>query len=224
MFYNCAMWLRVQEKKSVLTWRWFQTWLKNTPELHTIKTKPISSHRVDIHTEQDLRDWFEKEYKPVLEFTRVRSGKYIHNMDEKGCRLACPAGEDVVVPVGIKEMYVGVPENRLSVTVVESISADGKAIPPLVIVPGRNIMMSWFSEQMTGAEVISVSPSGYTNEGICMQWLDHFIQHNKCGPQEHWRILLLDGATCHQTDDFILKAKINHIWIVKFLSYQTYLI
>ena len=145
-------------------------------------------------------------------------------MDEKGCRLACPAGEDVVVPVGIKEMYVGVPENRLSVTVVESISADGKAIPPLVIVPGRNIMMSWFSEQMTGAEVISVSPSGYTNEGICMQWLDHFIQHNKCGPQEHWRILLLDGATCHQANNFILKAKMNHIWIVKFLSYQTYLI
>ena len=224
MLYNCAMWLRVQEKKSVPTWRWFQTWLKNTPELHTIKTKPISSHRVDIHTEQDLRDWFEKEYKPVLEFTRVRSGKYIHNMDEKGCRLACPAGEDVVVPVGIKEMYVGVPENRLSVTVVESISADGKAIPPLVIVPGRNIMMSWFSEQMTGAEVISVSPSGYTNEGICMQWLDHFIQHNKCGPQEHWRILLLDGATCHQADDFILKAKMNHIWIVKFPSHQTHLI
>ena len=50
MLYNCAMWLRVQEKKSVLTWRWFQTWLKNTPELYTIKTKPISSHCVDIHT------------------------------------------------------------------------------------------------------------------------------------------------------------------------------
>ena len=75
----------------------------------------------------------------------------------------------MIVPIGIKKMYVRVPENRLSVTVVESISADGKAIPPLVIVPGRNIMMSWFSEQMTGAEVISVSPSGYTNKGICIQ-------------------------------------------------------
>jgi hypothetical protein len=159
-----------------------------------------------------FRDWFEKEYKPALEFTGVRSKKYIHNIDKKGCRLACLTGEDVVVPVGIKEMYVGVPENRLFVTVVESISADGKAILPLVIVPGRNIMMSWFSEQMTGAEVVSVSPSGYTNEGICVQWLDHFIQHNKCGPQEPWRILLLDGATCHEADDFILEAKMNRIW------------
>jgi hypothetical protein len=144
-------------------------------------------------------------------------------MDEKGCRIACPSGEEVVVPIGIKEMYVGVPENRLSVTVVESISADGKAIPPLVIVPGRNIMVSWFSENMTEAEVVTVSPSGYTNEGICMQWLDHFIQHNDCGPNKPWRILLLDGATCHEADDFIIKSKMNHIWIVKFLSHQTYL-
>ena len=63
-------------------------------------------------------------------------------MDEKGCRIACPIGEEVVVPVGIKEMYVGVPKNRLSLTVVESISADGKSIPPLVIVPRRMIMES----------------------------------------------------------------------------------
>jgi hypothetical protein len=74
----------------------------------------------------------------------------------------------VIVLIRIKEMYVRVPENRLSVTVVKSISADGKAILPLVIVPGRNIIMSWFSEQMTEAEVVSVLLSSYTNKGICM--------------------------------------------------------
>jgi hypothetical protein len=73
----------------------------------------------------------------------------------------------VIIPIRIKEMYVKMPENRLFVAVVESISADGKAIPPLVIVPGRNIIMS--SEQITEAEVISVLSSGYTNEGICIQ-------------------------------------------------------
>jgi hypothetical protein len=48
----------------------------------------------------------------------------------------------VIVPIRIKEMYVRVPENRLFVTVVKSIFADGKAISPLVIVSSRNIMMS----------------------------------------------------------------------------------
>ena len=224
MMYNCIMYLRVQENKSVPSWRWFQLWLQRTTELHVIKTKPIASHRVDIHTEKDLREWFETEYKPALEYTGIKSGKYIHNMDEKGCRIAVPAGEEVVVPIRIKEMYVGIPENRLSLTVVESISADGKAIPPVVIVPGISIMVAWFHENMTGHEVITVSSTGYTNEQICMVWLDHFIKHNNCTPDGHWHILLIDGATCHEAPNFVLKAKYYRIWVVKFPSHQTHLI
>ena len=123
-------------------------------------------------------------------------------MDEKGARIACPAGEEVVVPIGIKEMYVGVPENRLSVTIIECISVDGKAIPPLVIVPGILIMETWFQfrEHMTGMELITVSLTEYINEGICIKWLAHFIEHNNCGPDKEWHILLIDGATCHEAD------------------------
>jgi hypothetical protein len=51
-------------------------------------------------------------------------------MDEKGCRIACPSGKKVVVPIRIKEMYVRVPENRLFVTVVERISGTAKLSLP----------------------------------------------------------------------------------------------
>jgi len=63
-------------------------------------------------------------------------------MDEKGARIYMPAGEEVVVPIGVTEMYTRIPENRLSVTVVECISADGKAILPLIIVKGVMLMAS----------------------------------------------------------------------------------
>jgi hypothetical protein len=122
-----------------------------------------------MYTKKDLHDWFKKEYKPALEFTGIRHRKYIHNIDEKGCRIACLSGEEVVVPIGIKKIYVRVSKNRLSVAVIKSISADGKAIPPLVIVPGRNIIVSWFSENMTRAELVTVLPLGYRNKGICIQ-------------------------------------------------------
>src|SRR5437016_4277780 len=177
-----------------------------------------------MHTKENLRDWFEKEYQQALEFTGIKSGKYIYNMDEKGAQIACPAGEEVVVPIGIKEMYVGVPESCLSLTIIECISADGRVIPLVVIVPGVSIMVRWFHENMTGLEVITVSPTGYTNEGICMLWLDHFIKHSDSGPDRPWQILLIDGAICHNAPDFILKAKMNQIWVVKFPSHQTHLI
>ena len=103
-------------------------------------------------------------------------------MDKKGARVYIPIGEEVVVPIRIKEMYIGIPENHISLTIIESISIDSKAILLVVIIPGVMIMVSWFHENMTSHEVIIVSPTRYTNEGICMVWLDHFIKHNNCGP------------------------------------------
>jgi hypothetical protein len=79
-----------------------------------------------------------------------------------------PAREEVVVLIRIKEIYTGIPENRMSLTIIESISIDSKAILPVVIVPRVMIIVSWFHENMTSHEVIIVSPTRYTNEGICM--------------------------------------------------------
>jgi hypothetical protein len=61
-----------------------------------------------------------------------------------------------------------VPENWLFVTVVKSISADGKTISSLVIMPGRNIIVFWFSENITETEVVTVLFLGYINKGICI--------------------------------------------------------
>jgi hypothetical protein len=108
----------------------------------------------------------------------ITKAKYIHNMDEKGAWIACPSREEVVVPIGIKEMYVRIPENHISLMVIESIYANGKAIPLVIIILGVMIMGSWFHEKMIGQEVIIVSTIGYTNKGICIAWLDHFIKHN----------------------------------------------
>lgn len=226
MLYNCAVFFRRQEGKSAPTWRWFQLWLKDQTELHTIKTKPIASHRVDMHTEANLYEWFHSEYRPALEFCEIGpyDGHRVCNMDEKGCRVCMPAGEEVVVPIGIKEMYTGIPENRLSVTVIEAITAGGKVITPVVIVPGKLIMSSWFSEHMTGYELLTVSDSGYTNDGIMMVWLDHFIYHMEQTPESEWIILLLDGQVCHEATNFVLKAKIYKIWLVEYPSHQTHLL
>jgi hypothetical protein len=89
-------------------------------------------------------------------------------MDEKGARVCIPAREEVVVPIGIREMYTRIPENRMSLTIIESISADSKAIPLVVIIPGVMIIVSWFHENITSYKVIIVSLTRYINEGICI--------------------------------------------------------
>jgi hypothetical protein len=77
-------------------------------------------------------------------------------------------GEDIIILIRIKEMYIGILENYLSVTIIENISVDGRAILPVIIIPGVMIIASWFSDNMTGYKLFTVSESGYINKGICM--------------------------------------------------------
>jgi hypothetical protein len=53
-----------------------------------------------------------------------------------------PTREEVIILIRIKEIYTGIPKNRISLTIIESISIDSKAIPLVVIVPGVMIMVS----------------------------------------------------------------------------------
>jgi hypothetical protein len=99
------------------------------------------SYYVNIYTKQNLCDWFKKEYKLALKFIRVKSKKYIYNINKKGCCLVCLIKKDVIVLIRIKKIYVKVLKNRLFVTVVKSISVNSKAILSLVIMPSRNIIM-----------------------------------------------------------------------------------
>jgi hypothetical protein len=169
MVYAAICFLVVHEqRKKAPSWRWFQKWLKNTPTLHTIKTKPIARNRIETHIEKDLENWFEK-YRNTLDKYKVHSGRNVHNMDESGARVGCPAGEEVVVPIHIKELYTASPENRKSVTIMEAISADGKELPPpLIICLGKRIMESWIHDNLKGSEVIAISPIGYTNKSIAI--------------------------------------------------------
>jgi hypothetical protein len=79
-----------------------------------------------------------------------------------------PVGEEVVVPIRIKEMYVGISKNCMSLTIIKCISIDGRAIPLVVIVPSVMIIVSWFYENITRYKVIIIPLSRYTNERIYM--------------------------------------------------------
>jgi hypothetical protein len=87
-------------------------------------------------------------------------------MNKKGARIYMPAGEEVVVPIRIKEIYTGIPENYISLIIIEYIFANSKAIPLVIIIPGIIIMVSWFYKNITSYKVIIISLIGYINKGI----------------------------------------------------------
>jgi hypothetical protein len=119
-------------------------------------------------------------------------------MDESGARISCPTGEHVIVPIEVKELYTASPENRKSVTIIETIHADGREpLPPFVIAPGKKIMDNWVLENLIRTEYIEYMPTGYTNNDVAMKYLDHLIKYLRAGLDKPWKILLLDSHELH---------------------------
>ena len=88
-------------------------------------------------------------------------------MDESGVRVGYPTGETIIIPIEVKELYTASPENRKSITIIQRICADGSPpLPPVVICPGEKIMEDWVPDNLTGAEMITVSQTGYTSAKI----------------------------------------------------------
>jgi hypothetical protein len=94
--------------------------------------------------------------------------KYIYNINKKGARITCLTKEYIIILIGIKKIYIGIPENCLSIIVIKSISADSKTIPPIVIIPGIFIIASWFNKKIIRYELIIISPTRYINKGIIL--------------------------------------------------------
>jgi hypothetical protein len=68
----------------------------------------------------------------------------IWNMDETGFRIGIPGGERVIVPRAVKELYTPSPENRTSIMIIEAVSVVGEVIPPVLNIPGKIHMDSWY--------------------------------------------------------------------------------
>jgi hypothetical protein len=104
-------------------------------------------------------------------------------LDELGARVRCPRGEDVVVLIEVKELYTASPKNRKSVIVIETAIADRREpLLPFVIASSSNIMDNWVLEKLIGTEHIACTPTGYANNEIIMQYLDHLIKYSQARP------------------------------------------
>jgi hypothetical protein len=63
--------------------------------------------------------------------------------------------------------------NREYAIVVETISADGHFIPPFILFGGKCIRAGWFDVCDELEYMIGVSDSGYINDILAFQWIEH---------------------------------------------------
>ena len=200
---------------------WLTKFIRNElQDYHFITTKPIALQRTKAQDETTITDWFDEYFEFILQHNIKPES--IWNMDETGFRIGIPGGERVIVPRTVKELYTPSPENRTSITILETVSAVGKSIPPVLVIPAKIHMDSWYHTNLIGTELFLLSDSGFSNSKLALRWLQHFAQHT--APHEDTKVLLLDSHISHTSYDFVIAAREYNIIVYAFPSHLTHVL
>ncbi|XP_036001785.1 jerky protein homolog-like [Fundulus heteroclitus] len=124
----------------------------------------------------------------------------IYNVDETGV-FTVQKPQQVVTETGKKQVgSVTSAERGELVTVVCAVNAAGNAIPPMFVFPRVKFKDCFMTGAPPGAKG-TATRTGWMNEDIWPEFLDHLIQHTNCTPDRPM-LLILDNLKA----DISLKA------------------
>jgi hypothetical protein len=189
---------------------WCARFLKRHPEYILKKQKPIAMQRKDAENPEFIAEYFQK-LKNVIDKYGIQPAD-IWNFDETGFRVGVGRATQVITRVArSRKMYYPDPENRGSLTSIEAVSAGGAAIPLMLIIQGKVHDERWYQDRLHPATRVGLSDTGYTNDELALDWLQHFIMFNHLWQVGAWRLLLFDGHGSHMTREFVEMWDENNI-------------
>lgn len=127
----------------------------------------------------------------------------IWNMDEKGVMKGVGDNSRIIIPRNDPHANSIQPGNREWVSIIEAISAGGISIPPYVIFKGQRIRKSWFNDKIDPKIKVRVSPNGWTDHDIAVEWIRHFGEYTAPRTAGKYRLLILDGHSSHVSLRFV---------------------
>lgn len=209
---------------------WATRFLSHHPDLKVHYITSLEKCHANNVNPTTICKFFEM-YKEVIDEFKIEEWN-IYNMDEKGIQLG--VGKKIVVIVDHDQKMAYNIENgdREIVTMIECISADGTALPPLAIFQGKHTNLVWGRNNPCNARVvltipsylylkiipsISHSPNSWTNQELGLKWLEWdfepITQQHMKSPDEYC-LLILDSHNSHCFYFFCSFAEKHNIIII----------
>ena len=218
-----AEWLlRAEGDYEPLGLHWVEAFAKRHDPLKSFFSQLLDKERANSHNYERLSDWFST-------FSRVTNADYtfdphdVYNMDEKSFAMGLQGKQKVL---GDKNLpaFRSQSGNTEWVSIIECVSADGRAIPPYVILKGKQLRPLLRSLMEPGGQIV-MSDTGWTNNELGLQWLcEHFDMHTKEQQKGEYRLLLLDGHVSHINSTVIRFALERKIVLLCLPSHSTHLL
>jgi hypothetical protein len=98
-------------------------------------------------------------------------------MDETGFYIGVLNGKIIIIYLNTKAVYLADPDNRESLTIIETISARGEAIALFLILKGEILLEEYFNNNLNTETVFATSSTRYINNTLSLKYIKHF--HNQ---------------------------------------------
>jgi hypothetical protein len=191
---------------------WVSSFLRRNPRVGSILARKLDAARAQASTAEQIRAFLER-----FEATRIELGirmEDIYNMDETGLALGVCTNTRVLASSSKRKAYIKTPENHEWVSIIETISATGRKLSPVIVFKGQHLQTTWFPSTEVPEWYYTTSMNGWTSNCIGLHWLEKvFIPETDPSSMRH-RLLILDGHGSHVDLEFQYKAKMSRVEIL----------
>ena len=199
---------------------WARAFEKRHPELKARRVKSIDWKRHENNIYDKTVEWFQIIGK-VLQDAAVLP-ENVYNMDETGVMLSKLGSVKVLVGKDDRRDYRGAGMKRTMVTAVECISADGRALLPLIIWPASTHRSNWTTYPTPGWHY-GFSESGYHDSKISLEWLMRaFDPQTRDLADGKPRVLICDGFGTHETLEILEFCLSNNVMLYRLPSHTSH--
>jgi hypothetical protein len=156
---------------------WVTKFVKRHPEIKSRFSRRYNYERAQQEDPKVIREWFTTVQTAISTYGILLGD--IYNFDETGFAMGLTATARVIARAEyFGRISVLQPGNRTWVTVIESISASGWALPPTIIFKGKVYKESWF-DILPPDWCFEVSANGWTTDKIGLRWLQKVLFHRQ---------------------------------------------
>lgn len=212
---NCLLAGRGTQPPEKVGVNWLTRYLNRNDVLLSKVAKPLDYVRAKGESPEDFEKWFKSVKTTIDDLGIVQDDVY--NFDETGFAMGALAATKVITASEARDdVTIIQPGNREWVTTIECISAGGFALPPFIIFKCSFLQKGWSTKVNLSLDSrIGVSENGWSNNTLCLSWLEFiFIPLVQKRRQGKYVLLLLDGHVSHMTLAFSKMCEENLIKIL----------
>ena len=197
---NLLLAQRVAERVGI---NWASNFVRRQKKLKTRLNRKIDYQRVLCEDPAAFQKWFDLVRDTVAKYGIAEED--IYNFDETGFLMGLLAASGMVITSTERR---GRPRqaqqgNREWATVIQAVNSQGWALPPFIILAGKNHLGTWFRDNpMPRDWRIGTSSNGWTTNELGLEWIKHFDKHTRTRTKGAKRLLILDGHESHHSVEF----------------------